>query len=296
MDEMNRRVTLSDRRQGTAAAFQAAGSALNTVHDRLETLVGENRRGKIIAAMVLNVVWAVAAIALYFLAVHYCGGWLGLPMLISTLVLTALMLTGQSLRLTHYKTMLDDLDRTAQMRRELDQNASVANARYGDFLQADSAGWDVPLRVSPSVPGEVDQISRRLQGMQAFDDGKMQRLLTAVFFVTTVLWTLFAAGSLHNQTVQAMYAATDFIGVRVSAHTAEVIFYVLFGIASVAAVIVSVAVWASTHMRVNNATLLSFLTGPVAFVILMVITRISLILLIIAIIIGVILLIRAILS
>ena len=285
MDEMNRRVTLSDRRQGTAAAFQAAGSALNTVHDRLETLVGENRRGKIIAAMVLNVVWAVAAIALYFLAVHYCGGWLGLPMLISTLVLTALMLTGQSLRLTHYKTMLDDLDRTAQLRRELERHAGAADARYGELLLADSAGWDVPLNASPSVPGEVDRISRRLQGMQAFDDGKMQRLLAAVFFVTAVLWTLFAAGSLHDQAVQA---ATDLILLHATAHTAEVIFYVMFGLASVAAVLGSIFLWTSTHMRVTNTTLLSFFTGPAAFVILMVLVHLSVVLLVIAIVIVVI--------
>lgn len=285
MDEMRSRVTLSERRRDAFAAFQTTGAALDTVQEQLQSVIGENQRSRILGAMALNVLWAVFAVAAYLAAVRYCGGWLGLPMVISTVILAALMLISQAMRLSHFKTMLDDLDRAAQLRRELERHAGAADARYGELLLADSAGWDVPLNASPSVPGEVDRISRRLQGMQAFDDGKMQRLLAAVFFVTAVLWTLFAAGSLHDQAVQA---ATDLILLHATAHTAEVIFYVMFGLASVAAVLGSIFLWTSTHMRVTNTTLLSFFTGPAAFVILMVLVHLSVVLLVIAIVIVVI--------
>lgn len=238
---------------------------IGTVHDGLKRRMGGRSRGSMIGGIIMNAVWLVIYVILY--AVCREAAFHPLISLLSvaaSVLLILFMVIGGFVEMGFYGTVLRSESRLIKLKNRVESAKRNLHGDMKTYNDRMAMAWEQPLQPGEPLEEELRQIETQLTGVQNVESGFVHGMKNAMYYVTTVAWTIMGSGLIYN----LIYPLVEG---DVSEKTANIVSWILILLGCVGAVLVAKLLWGKTDCRVKNLTLLGTLSGPVVFALLAVV-------------------------
>lgn len=162
--------------------------------------------------------------------------------------------------------LVEQEERTVfKLRKQLREHRELVGVRLSEFLRTADVGWELPIHPENSVPDELDRIESAVLGLEKTSNKGIQAVLTPIYYVAAVLWSVFFILATFNPMVSVSQDVMALLEGGWDRST-------LFGIVLVIGIIsLCVQIWMSSLIvrwqgkTVNCGTMLAMLSGLACF-------------------------------
>lgn len=258
---LDQNIKLNSMAEAARKTFDSTDKRLEEIESNFHSKMRGRTMGGIIGSFFGTAFWIAAFAFVAYNLFNYMNNTMFLVTLGAVGLLMIVMLIDDGMNFKFFGKVSSYGSSVSQLRSRVRVGRESISANTDTYMKTRDKGWDYNLEVGESIPDEATAIEGMLSSMDSLKNGFINSSKTGLYYIVAILITIVGSMALFPTVSGWLYTFFD-----LSDDTLQTICWIAMIAVCVCEYFIAKLVWSWTECNVNNLTIFGVLTGPFAFI------------------------------